>query len=732
MPKSASQQRGYIFMMVVVSLSLLAALALWMGSDTSMSNYTSRAQVQRDQARYAAEAGLNHARWLANASNCTSYPDLANTELDVSGLVDYSATFTTNTGSPVEIIATGKTATGGKTRLKRWLPMFSLPENGVFTASGDTYITATPANNNYGALTKAKIVSEAEGKMRGLFQFDISGLGTESTISNATLQLYINSPNLLSPLDITVYAVSTPWSQGSATWNQPTSTTYWATPGGDFSAEAYASATVNIGDSGLVSWDLTDLVRAWQAGLPNYGILLKASAATTDVVEFDTRETAAATEHPKLNITYRCECGRSCATATFCDPHLLTQEISHSATLSALGITKPYGTAYIPKGIDLNGHTDNDNGMVVIADEGQRLLILTRTDGSLIQKMSIGGAAKGYTGLTWVTSGTWENHLALIADKGRAVYVYDSSLFKKASFSIPSNFTAEGISHISKTKTGLYDDHWILVGTKRLLIGFNFSAFIFNQNMNLVDQFTLPSSIDGPEGVAHINNLDEILVLDSKNNTVVNLDLNGNELSHYSLNDYTTGSAASLAINTTSCEHITSSILDNRFFSLRRWTSCRAFFQDNFDTVSYSGSDGLTNWAPSPWIERNEGDGPAAGSLQVNGGWLVVSGSNKALYRHFDLSGNSLASLKLLSKRVDLDDAADFVTVNISSTGKGGPWTELARYSGAGTDAVAVSEEFDLSSHISNDMWLRFHSASTLGPDDAVWFDEVTIEVCPE
>ncbi len=733
MPMTTGPQRGYILMMVVVSLSILAALALWMGSDTSISNYTTGAQTQREQARYAAEAGLNHAHWQANASNCTSYPNLVSTALDTSGQLDYSATFTSNSGSPVEIVATGKTTSGGKVRLGRWLPVFSSPVNGAFSSSGDTYITATPANNNYGGLTKAKLDNEAEGKQRGLFQFDISSLATGSVIVSATLQLNIDDPNLLSPLDVAVHAVTTPWTQSGATWNSATSSTPWTTPGGDYSATPYASATVNTGATGLVNWDLSDLVSAWQAGLPNYGILLKASGASVDSIDFTTRETSAPADRPKLNITYRCECGHSCASGAFCDAHLLSQELNHTAALSSLGVTKPNGMAYIPKGVEISGYTEETEGMVLIADEGQRLLVLTNIDGSLRAKLSIGGAAKGFTGLSWATGGKWENHILLLADKGRTVFVFNTSIFKRTSLTLPTNFTAGGLSHIGKTKEGLYDDHWLFVGQERLLLGFNLVAFILDQNMNLVHKIPLPASIKDPQAIAHIANFDEMYVVDSGNNNVVNLDFNGNILYQYSLNDYTTGSVTGFAINSNTCQHITSAIVNDRYFSLRRWSGCKAFFQDNFSAIAYDGSDGLKNWSSSLWIERGEADGPTAGHIRVDGsGWLITSGPSKALYRHFDLSGHSLATLKFMHKRVQLDDAADFVIAEISSTGKNGPWTELARYSGPGTDATPVSEEFDISGHISNDMWLRFVTADTLGVDDEVWFDEVTIEVCPE
>jgi hypothetical protein len=115
-------------------------------------------------------------------------------------------------------------------------------------------------------------------------------------VTNATLYLFERDKKLD---QITyLYRLTSPWSEGSVTWNSP-----WLLPGGDFdSSQAFASFLPNQAGC-MLEIDLTDLVQTWVNGTPNYGFLLY-STGPNHILRYSSKENADAVEHPKLDIIY--------------------------------------------------------------------------------------------------------------------------------------------------------------------------------------------------------------------------------------------------------------------------------------------------------------------------------------------------------------------------------------------------------------------------------------------
>jgi MSHA biogenesis protein MshQ len=154
--------------------------------------------------------------------------------------------------------------------------------------------------------------------------------------------------------------------------------------------------------------------------------------------------------------------------------------------------------------------------------------------------------------------------------------------------------------------------------------------------------------------------------------------------------------------------------------------------RDNFDTVSYAGNNGSANWSAN-WLEINEADGPARGDEQV----VADAGSNRlrvkdhngggeGVQREADLSGNAFAILSFDYRRSGLDNANDYVTVEVSSDG-GASWTELDRLAGPANDGAYQSALYNISAYASANTRIRFLSSPTLGNNDIIYFDNVEI-----
>jgi hypothetical protein len=119
---------------------------------------------------------------------------------------------------------------------------------------------------------------------------------------------------------VSVHRVQRDWIEGTgsgggtadgATWNTFDSSTPWTTQGGDYDPAVVASSPITAATGDWESWDISTLVRDWVDGsAANHGLLLKGSG--TIAVSFASKEDADAALHPKLSITYACECGSPC------------------------------------------------------------------------------------------------------------------------------------------------------------------------------------------------------------------------------------------------------------------------------------------------------------------------------------------------------------------------------------------------------------------------------------
>jgi hypothetical protein len=161
-------------------------------------------------------------------------------------------------------------------------------------------------------------------------------------------------------------------------------------------------------------------------------------------------------------------------------------------------------------------------------------------------------------------------------------------------------------------------------------------------------------------------------------------------------------------------------------------------YADDFSNRVFDGSSGTLDWSTSPWVEVGESDGPTKGDIGI-----FSDGSEDRLRlrdndsggegveREADLSAYGSATLGFLYRRENLDDADDYATVEISANGTAGPWTELFRFEGPGTDADYIQVTEDISAYASGNTRLRFLTSPDMGGMDVVWFDDVDIQCSP-
>jgi prepilin-type N-terminal cleavage/methylation domain-containing protein len=159
-------------------------------------------------------------------------------------------------------------------------------------------------------------------------------------------------------------------------------------------------------------------------------------------------------------------------------------------------------------------------------------------------------------------------------------------------------------------------------------------------------------------------------------------------------------------------------------------------YRDEFNEISYSGNDGTLTWT-GDWQEINESDGPVRGDEVVTTDPLAsprpptkqlrVRNSSEGVMREADLSGAVTATLSLQYRRESLDDAGDYVAVEVSTNGTLGPWNEIVRFTGPANESAYQQFSQDISAYIDANFAIRLISSPDLGNRDGVWFDEVQI-----
>ncbi len=149
--------------------------------------------------------------------------------------------------------------------------------------------------------------------------------------------------------------------------------------------------------------------------------------------------------------------------------------------------------------------------------------------------------------------------------------------------------------------------------------------------------------------------------------------------------------------------------------------------EDRFNTVSYGNNDGSVDWT-GDWVEVGEADGPASGDLSVVNfnAQLRVRDNDVSIERQADLSGAISAQLSFDYKRAKLDDASDYIALEISADG-GANWTELDRFAGPADDEVLQATAYDVTDFAAVDTKIRFRTSPTLGGTENLRVDNLKI-----
>ena len=163
---------------------------------------------------------------------------------------------------------------------------------------------------------------------------------------------------------------------------------------------------------------------------------------------------------------------------------------------------------------------------------------------------------------------------------------------------------------------------------------------------------------------------------------------------------------------------------------------CEGTFRDEFNAVSFSGSDGTLEWTDD-WIDVGEDDGPDSGDIRVkndDSNYQLRTKDNdyggSGVEREADLRGSSSATLSYVYRR-KLKGANDYTKIEIRDGNTALPWTELARHQGPANDGSYQTANHDITSFTSSRTQIRLITASTMGGKEEVYFDDIQILCVP-
>lgn len=249
---------------VVLAITLVAAIAFIMNYESTSETHTVGSELQTDQARYVAEAALNHGQWQLEQAGCGPYTNIAGQTF---AKHSYSVTITPNN-------AGGQITTN------------------MVAVSDDAWISSETGTQNYGS--DAQLTSNFRlspfAQKHSLYRFDIenAGIPADAVVISAEAKIFVLNPEAAS-----VHKITADWSEGTVNWDSISSSF-------DLSPIAFIASSSPAGE--YVSVNITTLVQGWISGATaNQGIML-ISNGIEQLGEYTSKEYGNTAQRPQLEL----------------------------------------------------------------------------------------------------------------------------------------------------------------------------------------------------------------------------------------------------------------------------------------------------------------------------------------------------------------------------------------------------------------------------------------------
>ncbi len=641
-----AQQNGFILIPVVIAIVIVATIAFMLNNQSAINTNTLGSENQGQQVRYVTEAGFNHALWLTNNSNCTAYPSSLNNNF---GLHSYKANVNPAAGSPVTITATGTLQNGISRNLSHDGIRIYQPALTTTLQPGaegkDSFIEGNSGDQdkNKGDDNDLITNSETSKEVRSLLHFDLSDISSTVRIISATLELNLDSVSGDADV-VRVHRLSRNWTENGVTWLTYDGANNWTKPGGDFDAEVAASFVADT--EGWKTLDISTLAQTWVSGLqPNFGLLLLSpSMSGNNEKKYISSDDSDAALHPKLTITYACECGQACTIAVppTCDADYIVNTKVSEFNTAVYGSDVQKDLDYIPENVALFGVTTPAGGAWLSVDATDARFYLNDINGVLLASSP---GSSGMGGVAYVSSGAWVGHIAVTDFNSNELYYYDKNGVIVGLLSLDFTDLPSGITFIAQTTSGIYDAHFAVTDRN------DNKVYIVDQEGILTTELDIKDYASGPTDVAHIPGSDKLLVLDETQKAYI-IVLDGTRTGEYDTSSFGTSGTAGLAINSLTCDHVIGDDGVDKVIALNKSTLpfCDAHYTPDTKVKEFSTSDfgedkihGITYFPEGLFFDDE--------LSPVGGAWINVDPDDDEFYMT-DMDGNLLTKTGTPGDRV--------------------------------------------------------------------------------
>jgi len=258
-------QKGYILLPIVIIITMISIVALMMNMESAMGTGASSSEQESDQARYVAEAGLNHALWQVEQAGCGPYTDIVGKTFGDHG---YDAAITPNQAGGV-------------------ITTITVP------VTDDAWVNESASSQNYGNDAQLQVLGQWFAYRLALYRFDIenAGIPAGATVVSAACKLFVIDSDV-SAIDI--FRVEADWDETTVTYSNVVNHYDWFSPVSQLPANNPVGA--------YAEGNLTALVQGWVNGsVANQGILLD-SAGYGDVSQYTSKEYGNLDQRPYLEV----------------------------------------------------------------------------------------------------------------------------------------------------------------------------------------------------------------------------------------------------------------------------------------------------------------------------------------------------------------------------------------------------------------------------------------------
>lgn len=159
--------------------------------------------------------------------------------------------------------------------------------------SADTFVSSSTAKTNYGSSIALVVGSGTTSYVR----FNLAGIPAGSSISKATLRLYVDAVAKNGTFD--VYQLNSSWAENTLTYNTP------PPPLGTSVTNGTGVSITSASWNQFLLIDITALAQGWVNGtIPNNGVALALTSASKGSFSFDSKESLLTGNGPELEIAF--------------------------------------------------------------------------------------------------------------------------------------------------------------------------------------------------------------------------------------------------------------------------------------------------------------------------------------------------------------------------------------------------------------------------------------------